>query len=137
MSMTGFRNTWLSSTSSRRFPTTCSSNFGTPHPWGRSSTRWFLGVQLEQIPDNLRARAISYWDRRLAAAKASATPARFRREIGSIGQFFFHKGIPGEWLMDQVLAVSDAGFGPVEPCRRMNWLGDILPNLPSHCASRV
>jgi hypothetical protein len=32
---------------------------------------WFLGVQLElpldKFPDDLRARALSYWDRRLAA----------------------------------------------------------------------
>jgi hypothetical protein len=95
---------------------------------------WFLGVQLEQIPDNLRARAISYWERRLAAAKASATPDRFRREIGSIGQFFFHKGIPGEWLMDQVLAVSEAGFALSEPYSVMNRLVNLSPNFPDRAA---
>jgi len=95
---------------------------------------WFLGIQLEQIPDNLRVRAISYWDRRLAAAKASATPDRFRQEIGSIGQFSFHKGIPGEWLMDQVLAVSEAGFAPSEPYSVMNRLVNLSPNFPDRAA---
>jgi hypothetical protein len=62
----------------------------------RQHAIWFLGIQLElpsdRITDGGRARAYSYWDHRLAAAKASTTPDYFREEVGAIGQFFFRKG---------------------------------------------
>jgi len=52
----------------------------------RQHAMWFLGVQLElpldKFPDDLRARALSYWDRRLAATKASSPPDYFREKSG-------------------------------------------------------
>src|SRR5262249_10704798 len=90
--------------------------------WARAPLRvrqhamWVLAIQLELTPDRLpperRARAVCYWERRLAAAKAAPNPDALREEIGAFGQFFIRKGIHGEWLMDQVLAMSEAGFAP-------------------------
>jgi hypothetical protein len=104
----------------------------------RQHAIWFLGTQLElpsqRITDDARARAYSYWDHRLAAAKASATPDYFREEVGAIGQFFFRKGIPDEWLMDQVLLMSQAGFAPSEPYSVMDRLVKISPNFPDRAA---
>ncbi|BBC02685.1 MULTISPECIES: hypothetical protein [Bradyrhizobium] len=85
----------------------------------RKSAMWFLGTQLgqppDQFPEPFRARAYSYWDRRLAAAKASSNPDYFREEIGTIGQFFLNGKIDGPWLMNQVLAMAAIGFAPSEP----------------------
>jgi len=100
----------------------------------RQHAIWFLGIQLElpsdRITDEARARAYSYWDSRRAAAKASATPDYFREEVGAIGQFFFRNGIPDEWLMDQVLMMSEAGFAPSESYSVMDRLVKISPNFP-------
>lgn len=107
----------------------------------RQHAMWFLGVQLElppeKIPDDLRARAISYWDRRLAAAKASSTPDHFREEVGTIAQFFFREGIPDEWLMAQVLLMSEAGFAPTESYSVMDRLAKMSPNFPDRAAETL
>ncbi|AVT74964.1 hypothetical protein RPPS3_09010 [Rhodopseudomonas palustris] len=107
----------------------------------RQHAIWFLGVQLDLPPDKLpadfRARALSYWDRRLAAAKASTTPDHFREELGAIGQLFFRKGISDEWLMDQVLSMSEAGFAPGEPYRVIDRLAKISPNFPDRAAETL
>ncbi|MEO6382450.1 MAG: hypothetical protein ABIO35_10740 [Nitrobacter sp.] len=59
----------------------------------RQHALWFLGVQLELPPekmaDNFRARAISYWDSRLAAAKASKNRNAFREESARSASFSF------------------------------------------------
>jgi hypothetical protein len=104
----------------------------------RQHAIWFLGIQLElpsdRVTDGTRARAYSYWDHRLAAAKASTTPDYVREEVGAIGQFFFRKGIPDEWLMDQVLLMSEAGFAPSESYSVMDRLAKVSSNFPDRAA---
>jgi hypothetical protein len=112
--------------------------------WARAPLRtlrhamWFLAIQLEFTPDRLppkgHARAVSYWQRRLAAAKAAPSPDTFREEIGAFGQFFIRKGIDDEWLMDQVLAMSEAGFAPADGFSVMNRLAEISPRYPDRAA---
>lgn len=100
----------------------------------RVSAMWFLGTQLEltreQFPDDLRTRAYSYWDRRLAAAKASTNPDHFREELGAIGQFFIRKNIDATWLMSQVLAMADGGFAPSESYSVLDRLSKLSPEHP-------
>lgn len=107
----------------------------------RQHAIWFLGAQLElrpdQLPDDLRARARSYWDRRLAAAKAAEKPDTFRDEIGAIGQLFFRKGIPDEWLMDQALSMSHAGFAPSEPYNVLDRLAQASSKFPDRAAETL
>jgi hypothetical protein len=107
----------------------------------RQHAIWFLSIQLErpsdQTIDDERARAYAYWDRRLAAAKASATPDHFRKEVGAIGQFFFRKGIPDEWLMDQILLMSEAGFAPSESYIVIDRLANMSPNFPDRAAEAL
>ncbi|MCK1590250.1 hypothetical protein [Bradyrhizobium sp. 169] len=101
---------------------------------------WFLGEQLElppkNLPEPLRARAVSYWERRLAAAEASSTPDSFRDEIGALGQFFFRKGISDEWLIGQIAAAAEAGFAPSDPYSVLDRLAKASPKLPD-CAARA
>ena len=105
----------------------------------RQHAMWFLSDQLDlppdQFPNELRARAFFYWDRRLAAAKTSTTPDYFREELGTIGQFFFRQGIGDEWLMDQVLSMSEAGFAPSEPYSVIDRLAKLSPDFPDRAAA--
>lgn len=100
----------------------------------RQHAMWFLGTQLglpaDKIPEPFRSRAFSYWDRRLAAARASSDPDRFRKELGAIGQFFFHDNIDGSWLIDQVLAMTDCGFAPSEPYSVLDHLSRLSSDHP-------
>ena len=104
----------------------------------RKHAIWFLSIQLELPPDQMpverRARAFSYWDRRLAAAKCAADPDAFREEIGSIGKFFFRQGIDGAWLMDQALAMADAGFVPTDPYSVLARLEKLSAQYPDRAA---
>ena len=47
--------------------------------------------------NNLRSRAMAYWEERLRAATRASDPEPFRRELGTIGQFFL-------WEVDRCLA---------------------------------
>jgi hypothetical protein len=102
----------------------------------RQSAMWFLGTQLgqpaDQFPEQFRARAYSYWDRRLSAAKASPNADYFREEIGTIGQFFIHGKIDGTWLMNQVLAMAASGFAPSEPYSVLRHLAKLSAEHPVH-----
>jgi hypothetical protein len=103
----------------------------------RQHAMWFLGVQLElpldKFPDDRRARALSYWDRRLAATKASSTPD-FPRRSGDDWPVLLSKDIDDEWLMDQVLSMSKAGFAPSEPYSVIDRLSKLSPHLPDRVA---
>jgi hypothetical protein len=104
----------------------------------RQHAIWFLSTQLQlpsdKLPDHLRARAFSYWDRRLAAAKASSSPDHYREELGAIGQSFFRNSLDDEWLMDQVISMSEAGFAPSEPYSVIDRLSRISARLPDRAA---
>jgi hypothetical protein len=104
----------------------------------RQHAMWFLGIRLElpldRLPADRHARAVTYWERRLAAAKAAPNPEEFREEIGTFGQFFVRKGIDDEWLMDQVLAICEAGFAPAGGYSVMNRLSKISMELPDRAA---
>lgn len=104
----------------------------------RQHAIWFLGIMLElprdQIAEDARARAFSYWDRRLEEAKASATPDYFRKEVAAIGSFFFREGIPAEWLMDQLLSMSEAGFASDASSNVMERLVKLSPDYPDRTA---
>lgn len=103
----------------------------------RQHAVWFLGTQIEKPPGKLgqeiHDRAVSYWEHRLARAKTSPSPAHFRDEIGAFG-LFFRKGISDEWLLDQTLSVSEAGFAPNEPYSVIRRLAEISSRLPDKTA---
>jgi hypothetical protein len=112
--------------------------------WARAPLRarkhaiWFLSIQLKlppiRLPPDRHVRAVKYWEGRVAAAKAAPNPEAFRDEIGAIGQFFARKAIDGEWLMDQVLAISEAGFAPTDGYSVMARLSEISGEHPDRAA---
>jgi hypothetical protein len=70
-----------------------------------------IGAPLRGGLVSRRIKAQSYWLQRLEAAKASDDPDRFRAEIGSIGLWVLWNVEP-DWLLEQLLAIMDAGFAP-------------------------
>lgn len=112
--------------------------------WARAPLRtrqhamWFLGIQLELPADRLPAgrhtRALTYWRRRVSAAKAASDPEPFREEIGTLGQFFMRKGIDSGWLMDQAVAISEAGFAPSDGFSVIDRLAKISAERPDRSA---
>ena len=90
---------------------------------------WFLGNSLALSPDifpeELRARARSYWEARLSAAKSSSTPEAFREELGMIGQWCNRDEIDPDWLLNQLLDMLRAGFAPGSGYSVMPWLAKL------------
>lgn len=115
--------------------------------WNTAPTRsrqhamWFLGTQLqlpdEDLPEDMRLRARSYWDRRLASAKSSSDSDHYREELGALGQFFYREGINAEWLMDQVIAMSEAGFTPRESYGVVDRLAKFSSEFPDRAAQAI
>ena len=76
--------------------------------------------------NNLRSRAVAYWEERLGAATRASDPEPFRRELGAIGQFFLWE-VDRVWLMDQLLTMLRAGFAPNDAFGVIDNLAKILP----------
>jgi len=104
----------------------------------RQHAMWFLGVQLELkanvMPPDRHARAVTYWERRVAAAKSAADPEGFREEIGALGQFFMRQGIDTDWLMHQAIIISEAGFAPTDGFSVIDRLSKIATVRPDRAA---
>jgi hypothetical protein len=73
---------------------------------------WFIGRHMVSSND-LRTRAMSYWDRRIKSAVHATDPEPYRKELGIIGTFFLWE-IDPLWLMDQLLITLNAGLGPTD-----------------------
>lgn len=101
--------------------------------WRKGSLRmrqhaiWFLGTQLgvPDLPEEMRARGFSYWERRLAEAECSADLDFFRAELGGIGQWSLREQIDDLWLSDQLLAILKAGFVPTDAFSVVEWLQNL------------
>jgi len=92
----------------------------------RQHVMWLLGVQLkhplDQFPEALRARALAYWDSRLAAGEAAPDRTGFQEELGSIGQWCENHQLEPDWLFDNVLRMLRSGFVPSIAHNVVEWL---------------
>lgn len=84
----------------------------------RRYAMWYLGTQLDlpnaSLPDESRARGLSYWERRLAIAMAASDPEPFRFELGALGQWCGRRQIDDHWLLMQLTTMLRAGFVPTD-----------------------
>src|ERR1700682_6087890 len=85
---------------------------------GGGYAMWYLGTQLDlptaSLPDEIRARGFSYWERRVGTAVAGAQPDPFRLELGAIGQWCLRAQIDDRWLLEQLTKMLRAGFAPTD-----------------------
>ena len=98
----------------------------------RRHAMWFVGNQVSRppsdVPAAVKARGLTYWERRLAAAIKSGEPNRYRGELGTIGQWCFHAAEVDEaWLCEQLLQMLAAGFVPTDAFSVVEWLEKIAP----------
>jgi hypothetical protein len=95
---------------------------------------WYLGTQLDlptaALPDEMRARGFSYWERRLAAAQSATAPEPFRLELGAIGQWCLRAQIDDQWLLRQLATMLDAGFAPTDAFNVVERLQKLSPGYP-------
>jgi hypothetical protein len=91
----------------------------------RRHAMWFMGRHM--LPtNNLRRRAMAYWEERLQTATRASDPEPFRRELGTIGQFFLWE-VDRVWLTDQLLIMLNAGFAPNDAFGVIDNLAKLLP----------
>jgi hypothetical protein len=92
----------------------------------RRHAMWFMGRHM--VPTNdFRTRAMRYWEERLDTAIRASDPEPFRRELGTIGQFFLWD-VDRIWLTDQLIAMLNAGFGPPDAFGVIDNLAKLLPD---------
>lgn len=100
----------------------------------RQHVMWWLGVQLkllpDQFPDAMRAKALAYWNSRLAAGEASQDRDGFKGELGSIGQWCDHHHLEPQWLFDQMLRLLRLGFEPSLVYSVVEWLAKVSATHP-------
>jgi hypothetical protein len=77
------------------------------------------------LPDEMRSRARLYWEQRLAAAMNSMDPNSFREELGAIGTWDLRHQVDDLWLLDQMIALLEAGFAPAIAFSVVEWLAQI------------
>lgn len=83
----------------------------------------------------MRARGISYWERRLAAASAAADPDPFRPEVGAIGQWYVRHQIGDQWLLEQLSKMLQAGFVPTDVSSIVDRLHKVSANYPDQAVA--
>ena len=90
---------------------------------------WSLGTNLNRpttdFPELQRTRALAYWDSRLAAGEATTDRAKFRGELGSIGQWCDNHQIEPAWLFDRLLRMLRAGLVPALAYSVVQWLATV------------
>jgi hypothetical protein len=91
----------------------------------RRRAMWYIGRHMVSTND-LRTRAMSYWNRRFQAAVHSSDPEPYRMELGIIGLFFAWDMDP-LWLMNQLLLTLNAGFGPTDAMGIIDNLAKQVP----------
>lgn len=104
----------------------------------RRTAMWFLGTQLVRSEEEMRLRAQSYWDRRLlAASEPSAQRPVFQKEIGAIGQFYYQQGLDPDWLMQQTIAASNAGYAPCQTFHLVDRIAKFSSSLPHRAVETI
>lgn len=104
----------------------------------RQKAMWFLGTQLAMAKEEMRLRAQSYWDRRLlAASECSAQRTVFQKEIGAIGQFYYQQSLDPDWLMQQTVAASNAGYAPGQTYHLVGRIAEFSTSLPHRAVEAI
>lgn len=104
----------------------------------RQKAMWFLGTQLARPEGERRLRAQSYWDGRLlAASESSAQRTVFQKEIGAIGQFYYQQGLDHDWLMQQTIAASNAGYAPGQTFHIVDRIAEFSASLPHRAVETI
>jgi hypothetical protein len=93
----------------------------------RRHAMWFMGRQLAATDETHKARAILYWERRLQLGMKANDPDPYRKELGTIGQWFLWK-VDDCWLMDQLLLLLNAGFAPNDGLGIVDKLAEHIPD---------
>jgi hypothetical protein len=92
----------------------------------RRHAMWYLGNEVSKppnvMPDDVRARGIAYWERRMAAAKAATNRSDYSEELGTISHWCFHDAVDELWLSDQLLDLLEIGLLPGYVYGTIEWL---------------
>jgi hypothetical protein len=95
----------------------------------RRHAMWFVGKEVSrptsEVPDHVKARALTYWESRLAEAIKSDHPNAYRQELGVISQWCFHGQVDEAWLCEQLILMLRAGFAPSDAYSVVEWLGEV------------
>ena len=91
----------------------------------RRHAMWFMGRHMVST-NGYRERAMGYWQERLRAATQAGDPEPYRRELGTLGQFFLWD-VDGLWLTDQLLLMLNAGFAPNDAYGVIDNLAKLVP----------
>ena len=92
----------------------------------RRHAMWFLGNEVSKpptmMPDDVRARGLAYWERRMTAAKAATNRSDYVEELGTISHWCFHDAVDELWLSDQLLAMLEIRLLPGYVYGTVEWL---------------
>ncbi|QBQ95927.1 hypothetical protein [Paraburkholderia pallida] len=95
----------------------------------RRHVMWSVGQYLQLPPDKFsekdRSRALAYWEARLAAAKRESNRDLYEDELEIIGHWVNNPHLETSWLMEQLLAMLDAGFIPTFGFDVVGWLANV------------
>jgi len=91
----------------------------------RRHAMWFMGREMA-AGNKLRSHAMTYFEQRLRSAIEANDAEPYRRELGTISQFF-RMDVDRVWLLDQLLTMLQAGFAPNDPFGVVDSLSKLLP----------
>ena len=98
----------------------------------RRHVMWFLGRDLgsADMPPEVRARALAYWEMRLAAAASTPNKDDYREELGAISNWVVVAKVDAEWLIAQQIEMFRAGFAPGHAFSVIEWTSKVAGENP-------
>jgi hypothetical protein len=92
----------------------------------RRHAMWFLGNEVSKPStskaNDVRARGLAYWERRMRAAKAATDRSDYVAELGMISHWCFYDAVDELWLSDQLLGMLEIGLIPGYVHGTVEWL---------------
>jgi hypothetical protein len=84
-------------------------------PRVRSHAMWFLGRIVREnagkMSPEILAKALRYWEMRIAAAEVAPDKEHFQQELGGIGNWLHDYSLDPKWMIQQLVRMLRAGFG--------------------------
>jgi hypothetical protein len=91
-----------------------------------------MGRELKSLdlPEDVRARVLAYWETRLAAAIAATDKDDFREELGTISMWDSVAAADVGWLLAQQTKMYSGGYAPNNAYSVMAWAAKVVDDHP-------
>jgi hypothetical protein len=106
----------------------------------RGHAMWFIGTSVQgwtDAPPEAYAHLQELFNRRLAAAKAAASPDAFQKELRNFGRWFTSEKFDERWSVEMLVAALEIAKKAEPDMSVVKRLADLCPRYPVECVAAL